>query len=73
MGKFKKGWHNLVVTCDNAVEMKITFYLDGKQTKESQNIMCNRGLGYVGNCKMGTEPFGTIADLRVYPYLLKAN
>jgi hypothetical protein len=35
LSKERKGWHNIVITCDNSVEMKITFYLDGKQTKES--------------------------------------
>lgn len=35
LSKIRKGWHNIVVTCDNQNEMKITFYLDGKQTKES--------------------------------------
>lgn len=35
LSKIRKGWHNIVVTCDNSIEMKITFFLDGKQTKES--------------------------------------
>ena len=30
LGRYKKGWHNIIVTCDNAVEMKVTFFLDGK-------------------------------------------
>ena len=35
LSKIRKGWHNIVITCDNSIEMKVTFYIDGKQTKES--------------------------------------
>lgn len=28
-------------------------------------------IGYIGNSKNGASPFGTVADLRVYPYLIK--
>ena len=33
--RYKKGWHNIIVTCENSVEMKVTFFIDGNQTKES--------------------------------------
>eukprot|EP00347_Sterkiella_histriomuscorum_P003825 403362795 len=71
LGKYKKGWHNIIITCDNAVEMKITFFLDGKQTKESQTIINAKSIGYIGNAKSGNEPFGTVSDIRIYPYILK--
>ena len=73
LNRYKKGWHQVSVVCDNSSEMKITFYLDGKQTKESQKIICSKPIGYIGNSRNGTEPFGTVTDLRVYPYLLKHN
>ena len=40
LSKRRKGWHNIVVTCDNSIEMKITFYLDGQQSRESQHAVC---------------------------------
>jgi hypothetical protein len=30
-------------------------------------------IGYVGNAKNGSSPFGTVCDLRVYPYLIKKS
>jgi hypothetical protein len=71
LSKIRKGWHNIVVICDNSIETKVTFYLDGKQTKESQHTICCQPIGYIGNSKSGNEPFGTLSDLRIYPYILK--
>ncbi len=30
LSRERKGWHNIVVTCDNSIEMKVTFYIRGK-------------------------------------------
>ena len=30
LNKYKKGWHNIIATCDNKIEQKVTFYIDGK-------------------------------------------
>ena len=35
LNKYRKGWHNIVITCDNQVENKVSFYVDGKLTKEA--------------------------------------
>ena len=73
----KKGWHHIVVTCNNVYNRgqgAIKFYVDGEQTRfDSQEGICIQPIGYVGNSKDGSCPFGTFADLRVYPYCLKTN
>ena len=61
------------MTCDNAVEMKVTFFIDGNQTKESQTLSNSNSVGYIGHSKSGNEPFGTFSDLRIYPYILKTS
>lgn len=71
--KIRRGWHNIIICLDNQYEMKVTFFLDGKQTKESQTVNCCSPFGYIGNSKDGSQPFGTFSDLRIYPYILKQN
>ena len=71
---FKKGWHNFVITCDNQDESgdgRVTAYFNGLLTEKPQSCICFQPIGYVGNSKNGSFPFGTVCDLRVYPYLLK--
>jgi len=51
----------------------VRFFYDGKQTCHDQACMCLLPIGFVGNSKDGSCPFGTVCDLRVYPYLLKKN
>ena len=41
--KVKKGWHNIVVVCNNLhpnCEGAIKFFLDGKQTHDEQPCIC---------------------------------
>lgn len=59
--------NNLDKGCQGAIK----FFIDGKATtKEPQKCICIQPIGFVGNSKDGNAPFGTVADLRVFPYLL---
>lgn len=72
--KLKKGWHNFIVTCDNKCpdsRGRVTFYFNGNKYGDSQACLCFKPIGFIGNSKNGAFPFGTVCDLRVYPYLLK--
>lgn len=71
---FKKGWHNFVITCDNEFEDgdgRVTFYFNGLQTQEPKPCICYQPIGFIGNSNNGSFPFGTVCDLRVYPYIIK--
>jgi hypothetical protein len=34
---------------------------------------CAKPVGYIGNAKNLKSPFGSVADLRIYPYALEAE
>ena len=73
LNKYKKGWHNITVTCDNATDMLAKFYIDGKANKEAQHLICNQTISYLGNSRSGNNPFGAVADLRIFPYIVSNN
>jgi len=68
-----KGWHNIVITCDNNLDLKVVFYLDGRQTSSVITAVLSSPIKYIGNSKAGDEPFGIMSDLRVYPYILRSK
>jgi hypothetical protein len=72
-------WHHIAVVCSEENDQhRISFFLDGKQLqtsdKSSHSIAaCSKPIGYIGNSKDLKSPFGSLADLRVYPYALEAK
>lgn len=50
---------------------KITYFFDGVQQGEPVPINAPTNIKYIGNSKDRRESIGRIADLRVYPYILK--
>ena len=76
--KVKKGWHNMLITCDNlddGCEGAVRFYIDGKHTNEGkpQKCICIQPISFIGNSKNGSCPFGTVCDLRIFPYIVKKS
>jgi len=49
------------------LRQEVTFYLDGKNIKGSHAIKLTKKIGFIGNTKEGTRPFGALADFRIYP------
>ena len=59
---------------DSVEKMEMRFYIDGS-CESITEIMADmlQPIRYIGNSRAGDEPFGVVADLKVYPYVLKAN
>lgn len=50
--KYRKGWHHFAITCDNSKDQGIvTFYIDGKPTREGLSLNCSNPIGFIGNSR----------------------
>ena len=60
---------------DPGCEGAARFYLDGKPSNDgqSQKCICIQPISFIGNSKNGSFPFGTVCDLRIFPYILKKS
>ena len=60
---------------DPSEEGSIHFFVDGQMTSqtENQNCISKQPIGFIGNSSDGSSPFGTVSDVRIYPYTLKRN
>ncbi len=70
----KRGWHNIIVTCDNICESgegRVKFFIDGKQTYPEQKCICMQPIGFIGNSKSCSQPFGSVSDLRIFPLVIR--
>ena len=46
-------------------------FIDGKPTGQKHNLRLNSKVKYVGNSSSRQEPFGIVADLKIYAYPMK--
>ncbi|CAG9315928.1 unnamed protein product [Blepharisma stoltei] len=61
----EKGWHHMAVLRSDNGKMEVL--IDGKNQPENIKIVnIMEPMKYFGNSKAGNEPFGCIADLRIY-------
>jgi hypothetical protein len=65
--KYRKGWHLICVVFDKG---RVTYHIDGKPTKDAQALNYTQPIGFIGNSGSGSEPFGTMSDLRIYDGVL---
>jgi len=58
------------MTVDYKEGNKVKFYIDGKFTDRELTTKPCSHISYIGNSKTGSSPFGTFADLKIYPFIL---
>ena len=72
----KSGWHHIGMVVSYKEEEQqqyVTFYLDGRHIKDNHPCKMTQKVGFIGNTKEGTRPFGPVADLRIYPRALSST
>ena len=75
-------WYHVAAVCtydERDYTQKLMYYRNAEPLYDNKkggnkwprvvNLM--KRIGFIGNCKKGNEPFGIVADLRIYPYGLR--
>ena len=67
-------WNNVAAVCRYDPERHIQllqYYRNGEPLlKKERPINLRKRIGFIGNAKSGKEPFGVVADLRIFPHAL---
>ena len=67
-----RGWNcvAMIIRRYRGDKQSVEFYLNGKSTGESKLVVCTEPIGFIGNSKSKSEPFGVVADLKIYPFAM---
>ncbi|MEM8778235.1 MAG: LamG-like jellyroll fold domain-containing protein [Cyanobacteria bacterium P01_G01_bin.49] len=66
------GWHHLaVVGQGEGDEASTTFYLDGKEVGKVETVKSSSNIYTIGNSPNGKQPFGKLAEMRIWHIALK--
>ena len=65
--KIRNGWNFIAIQVDNDAK-EIEVFINTSSIDKIKKTKLSRNLVYIGNNNTGTEPFGIIADVRVYSY-----
>ena len=70
-------WSHFALVCrydSNSFVQMLQVFINGKEVfAEEKPINLRKRISFIGNSKDGNEPFGTVADLRIFPFAIKST